>query len=215
MAGLALGIFLFYRSLPQKDTIWKLSFVTAYPALILLVLTLLIGPWKLLRGRRTGVSDDLRRDIGIWAGVLGIAHTGVGLFVHFRGRPWMYFVYGKSKVYHLIPLRHDLFGFANETGLAGTLVLLALFATSNDCSLRKLRPYAWKQLQRWNYLLFALVVLHTFAYQTIEKQRVPFVVLAVLCIVVTVALQACGFGMQRLQTAGRRARKGVEKIYEP
>lgn len=204
LAGLAFGIFFFYRSLPQKDVIWKISFVTAYAALLLLVASLLIGPWKLLRGQRTGVSSDLRRDIGIWAGILGIVHTGVGLFVHLRGRPWLYFIYGKNEHHHVIPLRHDLFGASNETGLIGTLILVLLLATSNDYALRKLGSSKWKQLQRWNYWLFALVVLHAFGYQTIEKQRAPFVALVIVCVAITVGLQAYGFRLTRAENARKR-----------
>ena len=60
--------------------------------LALLVATLLIGPWNVLRRTANPVSSDLRRDIGIWAGMLGILHAGVGQFVHLRGRPWLYYV---------------------------------------------------------------------------------------------------------------------------
>lgn len=214
-AALAVGMFFFYRSLAQKDVIWKLSFVTAYAALVLLVVTLLIGPWRLLRGQRTGVSNDLRRDVGIWAGVLGVAHTGVGLFVHLRGRPWLYFFYAKNEGHHVVPFRHDLFGAANDFGLLGTLVLVALFATSSDYALRRLGTRKWKQLQRWNYLLFAAVVLHTFGYQTIEKQRVPFVALAIMCTAITLAMQAYGFGLHRAEATRKAGPEGVKKSYEP
>lgn len=215
MAVLAFGIFLFYRSLPQKDVIWKISFVTAYPALFLLVATLLIGPWRLLRGHRSAISNDLRRDIGIWAGVLGIVHTAVGLFVHLRGRPWLYFVYGKSERHHVIPLRHDLFGASNDFGLIGTLILVLLLATSNDYALGRLGAPKWKQLQRWNYLLFAVVILHAFGYQAIEKQRAPFVALVVICVALTVGVQTYGFHLRRAEAARKCASKGVEDTYEP
>ncbi|HET9087607.1 MAG TPA: hypothetical protein VFN53_08795 [Acidobacteriaceae bacterium] len=207
LAVLAFSTFFFYRSLPQKDVIWKLSFVTAYSALLLLVATLLIGPWKLLRGRRPAVSSDLRRDIGIWAGILGIIHTGVGLFVHLRGRPWLYFVYGKTERHHIVPLRHDLFGFSNDSGLIGTVILVLLLATSNDYSLRRFGRAKWKQLQRWNYLLFAAVALHSFGYQTIEKQRAPFVAVVIACVVITLLLQIYGFRVNRAAIARQRLSK--------
>jgi sulfoxide reductase heme-binding subunit YedZ len=125
-----------YSTRPYRDWISRASFATAYPALVLLAITLWIGPWNLLRARRTPVSTDLRRDIGIWAAIVGLTHAIVGQCVHLRGRPWLYYVYDNSG--HLLPFRHDLFGWANYTGLFGSLILLALVATSNDLALRAL-----------------------------------------------------------------------------
>src|SRR5665213_252236 len=93
MAAVAVSVFALYVTRPYRDPITRSSFATGYPALLLLVITLWIGPWNLLRGNRTPVSSDLRRDIGIWAGIMGIIHTIVGLDVHLRGRPWLYFIY--------------------------------------------------------------------------------------------------------------------------
>ncbi len=193
----AIGVFLLYTTRPYSDIVTRTSFATGYCALLLLVITLWIGPWNLLRGTRTPVSSDLRRDIGIWAGILGIAHTVVGLNVHLRGRPWLYFVYQRSEGPHLISLRHDLFGFANETGLLATVILLLLFATSNDYALRALSTPRWKKLQQWNYLLFVLAILHTVAYQAMEKQHVPFVAILVVGTAITLCLQGLGFQRRR------------------
>ena len=77
--------------------------------MLLLSLTLLLGPWRLLRNSRNPISDDLRRDIGLWGGLLGTLHAAVGQCVHLRGRPWLYYVYGTQSK-HFLPLRHDLFG---------------------------------------------------------------------------------------------------------
>ena len=195
-AAAASTVFCLYITRPYRDVITRLSFSTAYPALVLLVVTLWIGPWNLLRGRRMPVSSDLRRDIGIWAGILGILHTIIGLCVHMRGRPWLYFIYPRSQR-HSFPLRHDIFGFANETGLIATIILVLLFVTSNDYSLRRLGTPGWKQLQRWNYALFLFVLLHTVAYQTIEKQHAPFVAMVVACTAITICVQALGFQRRR------------------
>ncbi len=196
------AVFALYITRPYRDVITRLSFSTAYPALVLLVITLWIGPWNLLRVQRTPVSSDLRRDVGIWAGIFGILHTAIGFCVHLRGRPWLYFVYQRSEG-HSFPLRHDIFGFANYTGLIATIILLLLFVTSNDYSLRRLGTPKWKQLQRWNYVLFLFAFLHTIAYQTMEKQHVPFVATIALCGVITVLLQSLGFQRRRAQTARR------------
>lgn len=162
---------------------------------MLLAATLWIGPYNLLRGRRTPLSTDLRRDIGLWAGLIGLTHAVVGQCVHLRGRPWLYYVYGKSG--HIVPFRHDLFGWANYTGLFGSLILLALFATSNDLSLRALGTPQWKKLQRWNYGCFGLAAVHTLLYQASEKLHGPFVIAAVLSIVATLVLQSAGMYQRR------------------
>jgi sulfoxide reductase heme-binding subunit YedZ len=135
--------------------------------------------------------------MGIWAGILGILHSAIGQCVHLRGRPWLYYVYG-PKEHHSFPLRHDLFGLANYTGAVSALVLIALLATSNDFSLRALGSPRWKQLQRWNYAVFALAAVHSFAYQGVEKQHLPFVGTAAICVAITVALQVAGIARRRM-----------------
>ncbi len=151
------------RSYP--DVITRLSFSSAYPALFLVAATLLVGPWKVLAGSRLAVSLDLRRDLGIWAGMVSIFHAVIGNCEHLRGRPWLYYVYENWRDGHVMPLRYDLFGLGNHTGLIAALIILALLATSNDAALRKLGTPGWKKLQRWNYAVFALVAVHTWTYQ--------------------------------------------------
>ena len=151
------------RSYP--DVITRLSFSSAYPALFLVAATLLVGPWKVLAGSRLAVSLDLRRDLGIWAGMVSIFHAVIGNCEHLRGRPWLYYVYENWRDGHVMPLRYDLFGLFNHTGLIAALIILALLATSNDAALRKLGTPGWKKLQRWNYAVFALVAVHTWTYQ--------------------------------------------------
>jgi sulfoxide reductase heme-binding subunit YedZ len=85
-----------YSTRPYTDVLSRASFATAYPAMVLLAATLLIGPWNWLRKKPNPVSSDLRRDLGIWAGFLALLHTAVGQCVHLRGRPWLYYVYGPA-----------------------------------------------------------------------------------------------------------------------
>ena len=181
-----------YGTRSYRDVISKASFATAYPAAFLLALTLVLGPWNLLRRRRNPISSDLRRDIGIWAGIVGVVHAAVGQCVHLRGRPWLYYVYGPQEHPHTFPVRHDLFGLANYTGAISVLLLALLLATSNDYSLRRLGTPGWKKLQRWNYAVFALAAVHSFAYQGVEKQKFPFVTAIVACVAVAVFFQMAG-----------------------
>jgi methionine sulfoxide reductase heme-binding subunit len=185
-----------YVTRPYNDVLTKLSFATAYPALILLAATLLIGPWNTLRHHRMPVSSDLRRDIGIWAGLAGLFHAVIGQNVHLRGRPWLYYIYENRK-HGPTGLRHDLFGFNNFTGLIATVILIVLFATSNDWYLRRLGTQKWKTIQRWNYVCFALTGAHTLGYQIMEKQKAPFLVTSAACLLLTLVLQAFGFVLYR------------------
>lgn len=173
--------------------ITRLSFATAWPALVLLTVTLLIGPWRTLQDKAPILSQDLRRDIGIWGGTLGVLHAIIGNCEHMRGRPWLYYVYEKLDE-HLVPLRHDIFGLSNFTGLFAALILLLLLATSNDASLRKYGGAGWKSLQRWNYACFGLTALHTFGYLVgIQSLKWSWIATASLCVLLTVALQYLGW----------------------
>jgi sulfoxide reductase heme-binding subunit YedZ len=172
---------------------------SAYASLLLLATTLMIGPWNTLRGRANPVSSYLRRDVGIWAGMLGIVHVIVGLQVHMDGKFWLYFLPPPDAAYRF-PLRIDPFGLTNYAGLAAGLILLMLLAISSNASLRALGAVRWKRLQRWNYAVAALVVTHGAIYQFIEKRTVGFVAALVVVVLFTVALQVSG----RLQKGGLR-----------
>ncbi len=184
------------RTRPFTDGITRLSFATAYVAIALLALTLMTGPWNVLVGRRNPVSSDLRRDLGIWAGTVALVHTVVGQCVHLRGRPWLYYIYGPWEHGHWLPLRHDLFGFNNFTGMASAVVVSLLLATSSDYALRRLGTPGWKRLQRWNYAAFGLAAVHGIGYQTMEKQKAPFVAVLAICLVVAVGMQVAGFALR-------------------
>ena len=189
---------LLYVTRPYPDVITKLSFATAYPALLLLALTLAIGPWRVLRSLPIQSSMDLRRDFGIWAGIFGVFHALVGNFVHLRGRPWLYYIYDNWQEKHVQPFRYDAFGWANHTGLIAALILLALLATSNDVALRKLGTPGWKRLQRWIYVCFALTGIHTLIYLVgIKSMDATWFIVAVVAILITVAFQWIGYARRR------------------
>lgn len=189
---------LLYLTRAYSDVITRLSFATAYPALVLVGITLAIGPWRVLRKLPIQSSMDLRRDFGIWAGMLGVFHAVVGNFVHLRGRPWLYYIYENWQEKHLQPFRYDTFGIANYTGLIAALILLTLVATSNDVALRKLGTPGWKSLQRWVYGCFVLTAVHTYVYiLSIKSVDVPWLIVATLTILITVAFQWIGYLRRR------------------
>ncbi len=188
----------FFYGLELKDAIIGWSMASAYSGLVFLGASLVMGPWNVLRGRPNPAHTDLRRDIGIWAALLGLAHTAVGLQAHLRGKMWQYFFYPSDQV-HRVPLRLDAFGVANLTGLGSALVLLLLLGLSNNRSLRALGTERWKTLQRWNYAAFALMAVHGVLYQIIVKRTALFVTLFAAGLFAVAAMQFAGFRTGRIQ----------------
>ena len=177
---------IFMHLFPKRDLISRLSIGTAYPALFLTAITLLLGPFNVLLRKLNPVSFDLRRDFGIWAGICALVHTAVGLNVHLRGKMWLYFV---DAQHHL---RRDAFGFANYTGAIAAMVFALLLALSNDMSLRKLGGKRWKSLQRWAYAAAVLTAAHAIAFQHVEKRILSFRLILYLGIGIVLAFQIVG-----------------------
>ncbi len=179
-------IILFMHLFPKRDFISQASIATAYAALFLTAATLLLGPFKVLRRKPNPISTDLRRDLGIWAGISALLHTAVGLNVHLRGKMWLYFV---DTHHHL---RRDAFGFGNYTGVLAALVFALLLALSNDVSFRRLGADRWKSLQRWAYAGIVLTAAHGIAYQQIEERISSFQVVLYIALGIVLAFQIAG-----------------------
>ena len=184
----AAGTALIFLATPPPDFRHRLSMATAYSSLVFLCITLLLGPWNTLRRRPNPVSFDLRRDIGIWAGLLAVLHTAVGLTVHLRGRMWMYFL----KQRHPLKIQTGQFGSANYLGLISALLFLMLIAISNDISLRGLGLRRWKSIQRWTYAAVGLAIVHGVLFQLIEKRHLPWVLVFAALSILIVAVQLTG-----------------------
>jgi sulfoxide reductase heme-binding subunit YedZ len=192
MAALAVAITgVVYLLTPPPDVRHRLSMGTAYAALVFLVWSLWLGPWNVVWRRPNPVSFDLRRDIGIWAGVLAIVHTGIGLTVHLRGRMWMYFVKG----FHPFRIQNNQFGLANYAGLLAALLFLMLLAISNDLALRGLGTNRWKSLQRYAYVAAGLSIFHGILFQLVEKRHLTWIVVFYLLVVTVLGIQTTGFFM--------------------
>lgn len=195
------GIFATQRLyLPTAAFGFVLTIATGYLSLVLIVLTLLIGPFKLLRQRRKPVNIDLRRDVGIWAGFNCVVHVIFGFQVHDRLGIVGYFLRETESGYTLLTNR---FGIANWVGLVATIILLALLFTSNDLTLRRLKGRRWKALQRWNYGLAGLAFLHTFLYQMVSGRERDFVTFTLLLTLALLAAQFIGIQLYRAGRANR------------
>ncbi len=200
-----LSIALFYWLIESEDALFRFSMATAYPGMALLAATLFTGPLKVLRKQTVPVSDDLTRDLGIWAAVVSLLHVVFGLQVHMRGRMWLLFV-TESMEFPFV--RFDQFGAANYTGLIGTIIIVLLLALSNDLSLRKLGTKKWKRLQRWNYGLFFLIVVHGVIYQILEERVQPYPSLFASIGIVVLIVQLAGFIDRKRQLPGREKKIG-------
>jgi sulfoxide reductase heme-binding subunit YedZ len=179
----------------------RLTTATGYVALALLALTLLIGPANLLLRRRNPVSSYLRRDVGAWTALFSGVHVIVSLTVH-----------GSGQIGHFLdffiadgsPLRNS-FGLGNWTGLAALVIVAALLALSSDAALRKLKAKNWKRLQRLNYALFALVIVHAFFYGALLRETSPYTILLGLSAIAVVVAQGIGVWLFRRRYSRRTA----------
>jgi sulfoxide reductase heme-binding subunit YedZ len=137
------------------------------------------------------ISSDLRRDLGVHAGLTAIAHTLVGLTVHFRGQMPLYFVTPTNQE-GAVAIRLDAFGLSNHAGLLGALILLGLVAISTDAALTRLGARCWKRAQRFAYLGAILVVLHGTGYILLEERSGGMAGVFVLLVAFDIVFQAWG-----------------------
>lgn len=176
----------------------RLTTATGYIATGLLATTLLIGPANLLFRRRNPVSTYLRRDVGAWTAGFSIVHVIFGLQLHSGGRISLMIDYFVVEGRPLL----NSFGLGNWTGLAATLIVAGLLALSNDFALRKLKAKRWKTLQRFNYVLFALVVVHAFFYGALLRVTSPYTLLLILTAIAVLVGQAIGIRLWRKRHVG-------------
>jgi sulfoxide reductase heme-binding subunit YedZ len=171
-------------------TFQQFTVATGYIALGLLGLTLLVGPANLLLRGRVPVSNYLRRDLGTWVAIFSVLHVIIALLAPGSGliASFLFFFVAPDG-----SLLTNSFGLGNWTGLAALVIVVALLMISSDFALRSLKATLWKRLQRLNYALLALVVLHAFFYGAFLRMTSPFTLL--LCLSVTVVFLSQGLGI--------------------
>jgi methionine sulfoxide reductase heme-binding subunit len=172
----------------------RFTVATGYVALGLLALTLLIGPANLLLRKRNPVSNYLRRDVGMWTAIFSAVHVIYGSLLHSGGQLSAFLNYFVAPDGG--PLLNS-FGLGNWTGLAATVMVVGLLAISSDFALRKLKAGPWKWLQRLNYALFALVILHAFFYGALLRMTSPYTLLLGLNVIAVFIGQAVGVWLWR------------------
>jgi sulfoxide reductase heme-binding subunit YedZ len=196
LAGVNLLLILLIADSFTAPPLTRVSAASAYAGLLMLAVTLLLGPLNILLRRPNPVSTDLRRDCGIWAATLGILHTGLALWMPLRGAFWRAFAIAPGRSWL------DSLGFANDVGLVATVLLVLLATLSNDRSLRWLGRAWWKAVQRLSYLLFVFVVAHTVLYDRLVQPGSFYQALLVLVIALVFTLQINGWLERRSRRAG-------------
>jgi sulfoxide reductase heme-binding subunit YedZ len=164
----------------------RLSLLTAWLCFALLAAALALGPRESLRTGRPVLNSQLRRDVGIWGGLAGLAHLFAATGEVMRPEYYATFITGTAAT----PLATWLSPVSTLSIVGGYLIgllLLMLLALSNNWSLRRLGPARWKRLQRGSILAFALTAAHGVVFQVIEGRTGGW--LAAL-VVVTAALLA-------------------------
>jgi sulfoxide reductase heme-binding subunit YedZ len=169
--------------------IQKASIGTAYAALALLGASLALGPISLLRTNRFPmVNTMIRRDLGIAAALLAIAHTAIALKAHIANGIAPNFLPSPAPIDKL-PVA---FIVANNVGLVAVLLLTAILLISNDSSLRRLGATRWKRAQSSAYIAAILTVAHGLLYQILEQRRTVLVLLFGAWSLSVLALQLIG-----------------------
>lgn len=196
---------------PGQALFETMSVGTGYIGLLLIFASLVIGPINMLKVRKNPVNIMVRRDIGIWAGITSLVH------VVFSGA--LQLSWGDSLLglffYKSGALKLNLFGISDMFGLLGALIVLFLLVLSNNYFLKKLKGKNWKKMQRFNYLLFAVALIHALTQQ-LNNSRGIFMIFAVTALAIGVMVaQSIGFVIyrkreqQRKPAAAPRAAKPV------
>jgi len=186
-------------------SIQQLASPTGDVALALLAVTLLIGPTNLLLRRRNPPNSYLRRDVGAWTATWSLVHV----IVSFQGHSGGVFGFVAYFVDDGRPLT-DSFGMGNWTGMAATVIVVLLLVVSTDRMLRELKSSRWKDLQRLNYTLFALVVVHALFYGALNRMTSPFTRILIATVIAVCVGQTAGIWLWRRQHAHIPSQRGAE-----
>jgi DMSO/TMAO reductase YedYZ heme-binding membrane subunit len=181
---------------PADGAADRLSIVSAYLCLVLLGCALFIGPAHAITTGRPVFNKYVRRDIGIWAALVGLVHfflanalamnyAYLDLYVNLATEP-------PSPEF-----RSQLYGLGTISGYIVAVLFFLLLGLSSDRVLRWIGMRWWKRLQRASYLAFVLTVLHSFAFQALESREGFLVgVVSLVCIVI-LAVQVFGIAAVR------------------
>ena len=183
----------------------QLTVATGYLATGLLALTLLIGPLNLMLRRSNPLSNYLRRDLGAWAVAVSAVHVALAFRAGYAG----IFSFLDFFVVAGRPLT-DSFGLGNWTGLGALLIAAGLLAISTTRAVRELGPRRWKSLQRLNYTVFALALLHAIFYGALRRPASPFAILLTSIVAAVMLGQLVGIWLWRRRRSYRAPRRPAD-----
>ena len=162
-------------------------------SLILLFVTVVIGPWMRLR-KPQKVSSPLespwnwRSEFGIWFTVAALFHVGFAM----SGRPGWDIMKALGGI-----VGGEGYGFANFLGFVALFWALILAATSFKKAIRFLGVESWKWLHSFTYVLFYLVFAHMLYFQFFSSYGSGpdwFGWAAVAMMIIVTVLQLSAFG---------------------
>ncbi len=195
LIGLTLISWLIFHFLWKNLTFIPFSVkLTGYIGIILIAFSLIIGPANILLKSRYPLSSHFRRDIGIYGGIIALYHSAAGLFVHLRGQMWKYFF--DQNPDGGFALKYDNFRLANYIGLLAALLIILMLITSNDYSVKKLRPMNWKTIQRLAYFMFPMLVAHALFYKLMAKHLNEFYAIYLPLFLIVVLFQLSGMSIK-------------------
>lgn len=212
-------VWLFWSSRPQWDPEMRLWKAVGDGALLLLLVTVALGPLaRLARPARRLLP--WRRETGIWFGLLASLHAVLIL------NGWARWSLERLFGYEFVPQlgrtarMEPGFGLANLLGLLALAWTIALVATSTDRAVRWLGPKSWKWLHNATQTVFWLVTAHVgyflFLHYTLSFHRqppppdwfrLPFVALALAVI----GLQVAAFVVTTRRQRARRGERGPDR----
>jgi sulfoxide reductase heme-binding subunit YedZ len=192
----AVSVGALYILVPEERLHDAASIATAYASLAFLTVALTLGPFNVLRQRSNPINSYVRRDVGIWAALLGFVHMVLAIGVSMSNSYLDEFVYVVADPLSE-SIRYTLFTAGSVLGFMVTLILLLLISLSNDVSLRRLGVKRWKWLHRSSYLGFLFIVVHGVAYQILERRNPALVLVFGGLVSVAVLCQVTGYWVRR------------------
>ncbi len=176
-----------YQALFPAPTAMAFDQFLALSAFLLICISLMIGPLATLWPKSFAVLIEPRRAIGIAAFVFALVHIAIAFAIILGG-----------------DLGAVLSSVGNWFGVLAGILIFILAVTSSDYAIKTLGPGLWKNVQRFNYLIFILVLAHFILMSFIVSTTVSgqtFINLAdvfmLLMAFATVILQIAGFLTRR------------------
>ena len=179
-------------STSDESTLDPLSFATAYICVLLMAVALILGPLRAYWTDNHSINIYLRRDIGIWTALSGLAHLYMAT-VQSMNSVYITKYVNISTTGLSDNIRNELFLWGSITAFVTGLLLLMLLCLSSDAALRLLGARWWKRLQRSAYIAFVLTIIHAIMFQLLEGRTPMLIILLVIVLLGVMLLQTAGF----------------------